>query len=256
MRPRRFGRGERPSRPLPIRAYRTFNAATAFRPWRTHRVDAAGGGAARLQCGHGVSAVENHGRLGRRPGGRRPPSMRPRRFGRGEPRPRSARRRVRGPFNAATAFRPWRTHDTRNGCPLTGVLQCGHGVSAVENAAVGRPGGGPRGPSMRPRRFGRGELPAAAAVLGTAAAPSMRPRRFGRGEHLHLGPEELAAELLQCGHGVSAVENPTRHRRSTPSLMPSMRPRRFGRGEQDTVTWQTSNSRSFNAATAFRPWRT
>ncbi len=157
MRPRRFGRGEQRTVKRIVILLLSFNAATAFRPWRTALAAVPPPPWLTLQCGHGVSAVEN----GSRPG---PPS-----------RPRAA-------FNAATAFRPWRT-----------------AIVAVDVAADDDP-------SMRPRRFGRGERRQPAGCVDDCLAfnaatafrpwrtkmarvrervqeaPSMRPRRFGRGE--------------------------------------------------------------------------
>src|SRR5206468_2318664 len=84
MRPRPFGRGEKP---VILNCYAGvcgFNAATAFRPWRIcecKRPDVDTGDA----------------------------SMRPRPFGRGEPAARNCSAWASTGFNAATAFRPWRT---------------------------------------------------------------------------------------------------------------------------------------------------
>ncbi len=161
----------------------TFNAATAFRPWRTKGPVVAVTSLSRLQCGHGVSAVEN-----------------------------------------AICY--------RYSLKYFRDLQCGHGVSAVENAATSRACRPPARPfnaatAFRPWRTGYHRRAPSAA-----SSPSMRPRRFGRGEQRFAAESGFTGENLQCGHGVSAVEN--------------------------VATSLTVNgvSSAFNAATAFRPWRT
>ncbi len=330
MRPRRFGRGE----PLWRAAHRVrvwpFNAATAFRPWRTrtapgsrgsHRWSFNAATAFRpwrtgLKCPYSKYSFTFNAATAFRPWrthqwrGQVPdtgiPSMRPRRFGRGEPerlarvvrtlqepsmRPRRFGRGEQPPtvtvkvegkwsFNAATAFRPWRTSAVFFNLTPPTSLQCGHGVSAVENLA------------FRWGRFGTGSLQCGHGVSAVenrppraaqpaAGSPSMRPRRFGRGE-LSFDGETIAKFIyLQCGHGVSAVENAEARVRPLPRVRPSMRPRRFGRGERRSGSrrrlrrsclqcghgvsavensWEARKNLAqyyaFNAATAFRPWRT
>src|SRR5262249_7117706 len=123
MRPRRSSRGERLPRAQPSVPRGSFNAATAFKPWRTtapspgpgtplplqcrHGVqavdngrqpDGAGAGAA-LQCGHGVQAVENAGGRRHHHGVQAV-----------ENKDIEAKlAEVNERFNAATAFKPWRT---------------------------------------------------------------------------------------------------------------------------------------------------
>ena len=155
--------------------------------------------------------------------------MRPRPEDRGEP-PRRSLALAQTGFNAATARRPWRTH-----------------------ASLGL---------IDPRRA------------------SMRPRPEGRGERRFVASTTIRSSMLQCGHGPKAVENgsratpdrgevlqcghgprPWRTHRICPSTLvqsrASMRPRPEGRGERGQPRWSRhGDRRSFNAATARRPWRT
>src|SRR5262245_63357103 len=112
--------------------------------------------------------------------------MRPRPLDRGEPRTAAAARDAASCFNAATASRPWRTRVT---CVLTLtrslLLQCGHGLSTVENFP-----------------FGTG--------FGHPCSASMRPRPLDRGEPAHPGLSEAQQVQLQCGHRLSTVENRSR----------------------------------------------
>ncbi len=87
---------------------RSFNAATAFVPWRTDILGTPGPVFLRLQCGHGLRAVENAGAT-------------------------SEGATSAGGFNAATAFVPWRTAIVSQPQSVAGRLQCGHGLRAVEN---------------------------------------------------------------------------------------------------------------------------
>ncbi len=89
-----------------------------------------------------------------------------------------------------------------------GVLQCGHGVSAVENPAWSQP----RPLFWQTLQCGH----------GVSAVENSLWQLF----------TQLRYASLQCGHGVSAVENLTK------TLLPN-----------NILT-------PFNAATAFRPWRT
>src|SRR5438067_1846827 len=122
-----------------------------------------------LQCGHGVSAVENPGTTNTSSLTMRA-SMLPRRHSRGE---QAAQRGVsavensertfraltaRACFNVATASQPWRTASVQRPPASPALLQCGHGVSAVENAALALALVGAREASMWPRRLSRGEL--------------------------------------------------------------------------------------------------
>ncbi len=209
MRPRRFGRGE----PHPV----------------------AGDGPAEgvLQCGHGVSAVENPTQPSLE--GAKAMSLQ---CGHG----------VSAVENASSGFAL--TSSSR--------LQCGHGVSAVENAGRGRIASPVPGPSMRPRRFGRGEPPSTRNSWTDGHRPSMRPRRFGRGERESRESERGSIRSLQCGHGVSAVENAAPaawHRRSTHNLQCGHGVSAVENGAE-AGRQERGKVRPFNAATAFRPWRT
>ncbi len=84
---------------------------------------------------------------------------------------------------------------------------------------------------MRPRPSSRGERGRARGGVRATGA-SMRPRPSSRGERQPTLDQLHAAAKLQCGHGLQAVENRC------------CQPQRLGRG------------RCFNAATAFKPWRT
>ncbi len=218
--------------------FKGFNAATASRPWRTR----FGNGCTllyrwQLQCGHGLSAVENPV-AAHVPAHPVPASMRPRPLGRGElvgavPELTATARlqcghglsavencgtgptRRRGPplgFNAATASRPWRTRRRWFALTNPSALQCGHGLSAVENVLqhlipLGRVGGFNAATASRPWRTRAGSE-------GGAPGPvaSMRPRPLGRGEPAcHFDPPPPAAGA-------------------------SMRPRPLGRGERWPAT--------------------
>ncbi len=206
MRPRRFGRGE----PQSLRSMSPQMMT--------------------LQCGHGVSAVENGANL-RDVWTIASPSMRPRRFGRGEPRWPGSASVCRRPLQCGHGVSAVENYDTSQQDRGGKILQCGHGVSAVENL-VGTPGSsntdnlqcghGVSAVENRPHHRRR---------CVAEPVPSMRPRRFGRGELKELLAAQGWRPILQCGHGVSAVEN---HPKPAPNYgveRPSMRPRRFGRGE-------------------------
>ena len=155
MRPRPSCRGEPPPAPPVVkRRHWTFNAATAFVPWRTLTVADAGAASVALQCGHGLRAVEN-------PKDSLDPC-------------RSVRR-----FNAATAFVPWRTRRLALGNVAYAVLQCGHGLRAVENAEPTDASRRVTQPSMRPRPSCRGERSCAisAPSAGFNAATAFVPWR-------------------------------------------------------------------------------
>ncbi len=207
-----------------------------------------------LQCGHGLSAVEN-AFLDAMTATARPASMRPRPLGRGERRCRGRPRRSPPGFNAATASRPWRT-------PL--LLKRIHRglVASMRPRPLGRGerhGAQGKGPgveaSMRPRPLSRGE-PVRRRGPARKRKASMRPRPLGRGERRGDPANQHPLSWLQCGHGLSAVENlevletekggaelQCGHGLSAvENLKPLSRSRRSGR--------------RFNAATASRPWRT
>ncbi len=233
-----------------------FNAATASRPWRTPPKTSgrlpSGSTSMRprplgrgepfapplrrpghrpLQCGHGLSAVENP--LSRKtPAPRTPTSMRPRPLGRGEHR----RHRHALRPGASTSMRPrplGRGELPPAPAPRQGrrELQCGHGLSAVENGAPGRTG------SCSSRNFN--------------AATASRPWRTRK-----VGDLIIGQDLLQCGHGLSAVENHRLTCAVEDAGFTSMRPRPLGRGERGVDVVFPLAARHFNAATASRPWRT
>ena len=227
MRPRPEGRGERRSGAIEPLMRRSFNAATARRPWRTRR-RRPGRRARRASM-----RPRPEGR-GERDADERPDkcagaSMRPRPEGRGErPVCRSARRcNVQG-FNAATARRPWRTR----------VAARRRRLETSFNAATARRPWRTRTPARRrdARSFNAATArrPWRTAVRsgdGGCRTASMRPRPEGRGERAALTCGRHGRRRLQCGHGPKAVENARRRRADG---LPSR----------------------FNAATARRPWRT
>ncbi len=211
---------------------RSFNAATARRPWRTSEGRSKGG-----------SGCSFNAATARRPWRTRlgigavicvpPASMRPRPEGRGERAAAGPTRRGRRP--ASMRPRPEGRGElldfVGNSRHKFTVLQCGHGPKAVENDLVQRAACEPAEASMRPRPEGRGE-PAAPALLAHLGQASMRPRPEGRGEPLVRTRSSTVNSRLQCGHGPKAVENLT--------------------GRWTCGSWWTG----FNAATARRPWRT
>ncbi len=81
-----------------------FNAATAFKPWRTCQSGKVPGARRMLQCGHGLQAVENilfDQRLAIEQHG----------------------------FNAATAFKPWRTDQS---ALMTWLHKCFNAATAFK----------------------------------------------------------------------------------------------------------------------------
>ena len=226
MRPRPEDRGEpRYAAALAVPGG-SFNAATARRPWRTLVLRAFSMVHVRLQCGHGPKTVENH-------------------------------------------------YGHRSGTSTPAELQCGHGPKTVENRDSGVTPDSINGASMRPRPEDRGERDAMTqdvdsgasfnaatarrpwrtrtAVTGTLAHASMRPRPEDRGEPDGKLIRPRRARL-QCGHGPKTVENDRSARVDQPDLA-SMRPRPEDRGEPGR-SCGVVRGRSFNAATARRPWRT
>ncbi len=158
--------------------------------------------------------------------------MRPRPLGRGEPGHASDRRTNR----RGTSMRP---RPLGRGEPGSGALQmslaaqlqCGHGLSAVENVRRGGPAGPGLGTSMRPRPLGRGER-----LVGRHPLAPLLELQCGHGlsavENTAVAGQFAYNEELQCGHGLSAVEN-------------------FPKSIIVGREWV-----HFNAATASRPWRT
>ncbi len=283
------------------RSLASFNAATAFKPWRTSKRREWASKRKALQCGHGLQAVENLcGAVVCQ--SKSSASMRPRPSSRGEQRGAdfypafsrlqcghglqavenpTAGRAGRPPairFNAATAFKPWRTQYRRRGIPRhqrfnaatafkpwrtyisvgypcqRTALQCGHGLQAVENTSdtgtchslgMLQCGHGLQAvenfPTTSQADNGISSFNAATAFKPWRTPLATRahdcPRRFNaatafkpwRTGSTRSGQAESPG--LQCGHGLQAVEN------------------------SSTAAWMTRTS-CFNAATAFKPWRT
>ena len=231
MRPRPEGRGERV---LP------FPPAEATGP---------------LQCGHDPKAVENTSGNGNDCLDPAQASMRPRPEGRGE-------RRTLTPvgrsisFNAATTRRPWRTTKVGKRHSPTG---------RSFNAATTR----------RPWRTQCVSWYHAMPFRGFNAATTRRPWRTPLRQGcstwsrlLQCGHDPKAVGtltkrshltgrlLLQCGHDPKAVENRGDSVGRSAFRAASMRPRPEGRGEPLARSAWVYCSRSFNAATTRRPWRT
>ena len=220
MRPRPSCRGEhRIALASDRRVSHSFNAATAFVPWRTRTV----------RAGAGMAAM--------------PASMRPRPSCRGEPRDTGlAGRCSRCSFNAATAFVPWRTHSHSCCIPVTRSasmrprpscrgersirraaiqriveLQCGHGLRAVENIC--------RRIAVDPSsalQCGHGLVPwrTSVNVSGEATDTTLQ---CGHGLRAVENSGQICGECrwiawLQCGHGLRAVENVRASRRVEPAI--------------------------------------
>ncbi len=255
MRPRPSSRGEPLSPRYSQRPRTRFNAATAFKPWRT---SVTLGALARFKGFNAATAFK--------------------------PWRTSAARTQRGQqpcFNAATAFKPWRTAAATTDDLTTLLLQCGHGLQAVENHAdhrvhpplrhgfnaatafkpwrtrLGRLAPlNPLPASMRPRPSSRGEQELSFAHPCGARDASMRPRPSSRGERRRRAASSSPTRWLQCGHGLQAVENFSRRSRKRRCRAASMRPRPSSRGEQRLGPFGRHIPNGFNAATSFKPWRT
>ncbi len=132
MRPRRRRRGERNTTVRFPPAQQGFNAATASPPWRTTSRWPPTKASLKLQCGHGVAAVENAVAQG---AGNQTEQLQ---CGHG----------VAAVENTTCSLQRR---------PMTSALQCGHGVAAVENPIQLPQAGAGAGASMRPRRRRRGE---------------------------------------------------------------------------------------------------
>ena len=113
---------------------KSFNSATALRPWKTNRSVPSGNRFARLQFGHGTEAVENV--QATQPLAGKSLKLQ---FGHGTEaveNQSSVPQRQRGgfSFNSATALRPWKTAEWFSDGMILFTLQFGHGTEAVENA--------------------------------------------------------------------------------------------------------------------------
>ncbi len=259
MRPQPEGRGERRSRRRRPRSRARFNAATARRPWRTiypKRIARRSFGL-ELQCGHSPKAVENL---------------------------QTAQFPVQPDSTLQCGHDPKAVENlefSQPGNPKQQALQCGHSPKAVENGIrfTGKAleqcfnAATTRRPWRTPTRSRR---------VGPPQEASMRPQPEGRGEPRRTpAPSGTAQPGLQCGHDPKAVENIAFHpipalRRALASMRPrpegrgeppdggsdpppppaSMRPQPEGRGEHLRCCSPAAAGRSFNAATARRPWRT
>ena len=210
-----------------------FNAATAFGPWRTASSVDGGGWAVSFNAATAFGPWRTNARLAGSdlvPRFNAATAFGPWRTWLPLPCERSDYGKFC--FNAATAFGPWRTE--RGLLQLGhGGLQCGHGSLAVENDLHGR---GPRraiGASMRPRLARRGEpysvVHKTCSLLGFNAATARSPWRT-----TSAAAAPTAIHSLQCGHGSLAVENmrPAVRDRGTRLGVTSMRPRPSGRGER------------------------
>ena len=231
--------------------HRSFNGATALRPWTAEHGWPQPRKSSWLQWGHGLAAVDGRCEYGviAEP---TPASMGPRPCGRGR-RPKSGRRRV--PCMASMGPRPCgrgRRVNARNGDRAAAELQWGHGLAAVDG----------RSPKQNPPARIWCFNGATALRPWTALAPSrcmpswkcfngataLRPwtdripaQRDGRRCGLQWGhglaavdglvPDRVAelVEELQWGHGLAAVDG------------------RFCAGGAVFAC-------CFNGATALRPW--
>src|SRR5438093_102760 len=84
----------------------------------------------------------------------------------------------------------------------------------------------------------------------------MWPRSHDRGELRRILLIADAVNALQCGHGLTTVENKEVHRPGLVSSAASMWPRSHDRGEHQTTSAFSMRLASFNVATVSRPWRT
>ena len=252
MGPRPCGRGRRAISAAVKAACACFNGATALRPWtgqrrrlpdsrrpasmgprpcgrgRGGRVYDYAGGAVVLQWGHGLAAVDG-------------PWMA------------STRSTSTSCFNGATALRPWTVASTGGLRVSSYELQWGHGLAAVDGVAACR-----LEQALELLQWGHG----LAAVDGArrhrapkeGARASMGPQPCGRGRRSPCTGFRAAAGASMgprpCGRG--RIDRPPRPR-AAPAA--SMGPRPCGRGRR-SFSWSgmRGRSRSFNGATALRPW--
>ena len=225
----RLGRRGRPD--ISRTARRTgagFNVATAWTPWKTDSLPPESTNVYRLQCGHGLDAVEDEergglidvgrpasmwprlGRRGRRPvGDRREPvldaSMWPRLGRRGRHPITSKRGPILCRFNVATAWTPWKTsRATRSPSP----------PPRFNVATAWTPWKTP----------GERTMP----VKNTALQCGHGLDAVEDGADRGLGIP--AGRGLQCGHGLDAVEDASHGHRDGSRRHPSMLPRLGRRG--------------------------
>ena len=132
------------------------------------------------------------------------------------------------------------------------VLQWSHGPKAVETFS--------RVPSLSPRSGFNGATarrPWRRRHSSRSWSPgpaSMEPRPEGRGDDYALMIEQQVRQL-QWSHGPKAVETHLVRLRRVRITRASMEPRPEGRGDSRTMNGRLRTLRSFNGATARRPWR-
>jgi len=83
----------------------------------------------------------------------------------------------------------------------------------------------------------------------------MGPRHFSRGSQPPRALPYGQKDMLQWGHGISAVEVCILSTTVTVFSWASMGPRHFSRGSQSLTTSTCRLRKCFNGATAFQPWK-
>ena len=135
------------------------------------------------------------------------------------------------------------------------ALQWGHRLSAMEGC---HPHGGPRGHynsfngAIAFQRWKGGDDPHDRHVARSA---SMGPSPFSDGRRLRDVHEKVAADVLQWGHRLSAMEGGLGGRGDLPREGASMGPSPFSDGRwafSVVPSWDTS---CFNGAIAFQRWK-
>src|SRR5262245_54830392 len=84
----------------------------------------------------------------------------------------------------------------------------------------------------------------------------MRPRPQSRGIYYNGKRANFMAYRLQCGHGPKTVENLHEAVCEGAERRPLMRPRPEDRGKPPWTATVPAATRTFNEATARRPWKT
>ena len=180
--------------------------------------------------------------------------MGPRPFSRGNIQPIATASSNSSRFNGATAFQPWKCRSSAVIASSSKLLQWGHGLSAVEMLLEVALLSQPLEASMGPRPFSRGNpscrWPGRAGRRCFNGATAFQPWKFTRdaanGDQINV---------LQWGHGLSAVEifaTVLKHK-AIPGA--SMGPRPFSRGNLSWAANRASRASGFNGATAFQPWK-
>ena len=205
MGPRPFSRGNAGVQALSTQLNRASMGPRPFSRGNESAATSDSTTAARLQWGHGLSAVEI-GAVAAGVVSARLASMGPRPFSRGNGVSAVAGRfPYYGGFNGATAFQPWKSARNLRHAPSARWLQWGHGLSAVEIVLRSELVVEADAASMGPRPFSRGNGrrearrgPGPRSFNGaTAFQPWKSERRMLR---------ETTMITLQWGHGLSAVE--------------------------------------------------